>query len=103
MKYLAVALLLTLTACFGSTDPRVRRIQALTVACDSVAATVNTLTVFKREDRLSEGQIALVNDLRPTASALCDPVNPPVDTVSALSRVNAVLMQLAAVAANPSR
>lgn len=100
---IAVAPLLLLTACFGSEDPRVQRIQGLTVACDTIAATVNTLTGLKREGRLSGGQIALVNDLGPSAFALCDPNNPPVDTVSALGRVNAVLAQLAAVAANPAR
>lgn len=104
MRKLFLALVLAgLAACATSQNETVARIQNLTTACNSIEATVNTLTALKVEGRLSQDQIAFVNTAKAPAVALCDPVNPPVDTVSALTRVNAVLAQLTAVAANPAR
>lgn len=99
----AAAALLMLSACSTATDDRVKAIQNLTVACNSISATVNTLTAFKRAGDLSVGQIALVSEMAPVAVTLCDPANPPVDTLSALTKAQAILAQLAAVAANPAR
>lgn len=91
-----------MAACSTQSDPAVARIENLTTACEGIAGAVRTLTAARGAQKLSPGQIALVNELEPAAKAVCS-VPPPLDTVTALARARSALAQMSAIAANQGR
>jgi len=103
MKIFVIALALILASCSTQSNPRVASIQNLATVCHSTASVINTLAAYRSAGRLSPAQVTMVLEMEPVASQMCDPNSPPVDTVTALNKVSAILAQLSAMAAHPAK
>ena len=86
----AVILVLLLAGCAGQNVGR-----DLLLACHAYDGALSSLTVYRAAGRLSEGQIATVNQVRAVANPIC--MGEPLDLRTALTALETELRRMAVI------
>lgn len=76
----AIGLLLFAVGCAAGGTAQTRAILNFAVACESYATSLELLEVRLRTGRLSDGQIATINEVRPILRATCQ--GPPPQNIN---------------------
>lgn len=94
MKYLVIVCGLLIVGCAG--DPQTRATAALAVSCDSIGTAFLKLAEYRKEGKLSSGQISTVRGIRTATAPFCDP-NSKVDPAKVVTFVQEAEKQITAI------